>query len=329
MALRMKSNPTSRISTDRRPRSRWLGDNALVMLPNNPADRLATIMSILRTQDANQQVKVSFLNVLGFPASERPETFFRAFGQLQELPSVVEVAVRAHAHPDHHDLDLYLSWLGPITSALQQGQGLNGKTLEVLSAYGDDDVRALRFCGSLLSAAGHEERVDQGLIDELQQKVDFLENEVTAADSLPSDLKSFILDQLDCIRYALREFNIRGPHAMADVLERIVGAASAHSDLGGDANDESQSFLQKFGQVIDLADRIGKAAQSISGGILSIAGAAVVVSALMRGDVPPADLPLPALPPAVVQSVDGASPNSEPPSGTPDSPMDVQSFSLE
>jgi hypothetical protein len=260
-------------------------------------------MGNLRTQAGPQQIKVSLLNVLGFPANAPAPEFFRAFGELLELPAVAAAAVSQHADPDHHDLQLYLSWTGPITTALRSAEALHTSTQTVVNNYNDTHVDTLRFCGSLLSAAAVEGRVHAEDLQRLRNLVTELEEAITDAE-IPSDLKSLLTRQLDRIRYALREFNIRGPAALADITEQMIGSFIQHSSVLQDANEESQSLLEKFGEAVDLADRIGKAGVSVGKGIAALTGAGAVLLAVLHGTPLPTGTPQ--LPPVVVQTDDTA-----------------------
>lgn len=181
-----------------------VGDNAAVTLPSNPADRLAVIMGNLRTQDPEQQIVVSFQNVLGVSASDEPEAFFQMFGRLQALPVQVAQAVQRYADPEFHNPDMYLRWVPSISTALIQARMLVERTRPVLAAYTDEDIERLRFCGPLLNRAKIEGKFDAEEFSLLRQQVEDLHAQILSSTGLPDDLKSYLLDQLDQLRYAGR-----------------------------------------------------------------------------------------------------------------------------
>jgi hypothetical protein len=281
-----------------------------VTFPNNPAQRLALIMAELRQQEPTQQVNVSFAKVLGIP-TDQPVEFFRALGQLYALPAEVEAAAREHADPQHFDLNLYLFWVAPITNALRQGNSLHGRTSQILNEYTDEHVRSLSHCSGLLSMAGVEGRLDPGEVTELFKQIDSLYGDVLETDAIPADLKSWILKQLDLVRQALRELRIRGPQAAADAFEQFIGSAIAHNELLADANEESQSFLQRLGEIFGVAEKFGNAAKAIGTGTSTLIAAGAIIAALVSGS------PIPSPPGGTTPAITQAPSHSNSDSTTP------------
>lgn len=274
-------------------------------VPNNPATRLAIVLENLRRQRATGPVKASFMNVLD---CHEDGEFFRAFGQLLELPAQIDTAVRRYADPEHDDLDLLLRWRGPIENALLTACALTSATNTVLAAYSDDDVRSLKHCGSLLSRSAAELRIDEESLYNLRDRVDQLHDEVVAAANIPVDLRSFILDQLHRIRRALSEFQLRGPAALAEATELVAGAVISHRHLISDDNQESQTFIQKLISIVDFGERLGNAAQSLGKGGAAMGTGATALWIAAHG-IATGELPAPPIdPPAAVQMDTGANP---------------------
>ncbi|MEW1738816.1 hypothetical protein AB0346_22975 [Nocardia beijingensis] len=264
-------------------------------IPNNPATRLAVIMENLRSQAANQSIRESFMNILN--CHDEVE-FFRAFGYLQRLPETIETAVQQYVDPEHYELDQLLAWRGPIEDALLNACSLNSATSNVTNKYQPSDIAVLKHCGYALSAAGVERRVDQETFDQLRSLIQALEDELMASEGVPNDLKDFILEQLDRIRRALRDFNLRGPEALNEILEQVTGSVIANRDVVIDANEESQSVIAKLGDIISLVEKAGNAATSLAKGVIAATGAYGVVMLAISGQQA---LPPPTSPPVAEQ----------------------------
>lgn len=263
-------------------------------------------MTVLRQQTVTQPIRTSFANALEI--SEDDPEFFMALGLLLAPPAEVEGAVRKHVNPEYHSLYLCLFWKAPIANALRQGQSsLSGRTSDTLSQYEDEHVRSLLYVSGLLAQAKIEDKVDRGEIVALLEQIEELQKAVLAAAGVPADLKSWISLQLDRLRQALREMHIRGPLAAAEVVEQFVGSAVVHRELLEDANEESQSFLERLGEIFGVAEKFGKAADAIGTGVVKAITAGGIVAAIVTGALIPPGPPL--SPPAITQ---GPADNQQP-----------------
>ncbi|MEU3015616.1 hypothetical protein [Nocardia asteroides] len=257
-------------------------------VPNNPATRLANILQNLLSQSSNKAIGRSLRNVFGDPADAQ---FYVMLGELHALPAEVDRLVRVHADTEHHEVEDLLSWRAQVDAALSAAQNLGNPTHAVVNYIKSEDIKSLKFCGSVLSAANVEGRVDETVLAELRTQVDELYNEVQADSKIPADLRTFICNQLDRIRRALREFTIRGPQALNDALNEVAGAVVRNGNLVSDANEDSQSTWEKFRRVISLGEQVGNAVDALGKGAQSAALGWAAVWLVLNGVEPQQQLP--------------------------------------
>ncbi|MGW6725993.1 hypothetical protein ACWF9G_08825 [Nocardia sp. NPDC055029] len=271
-------------------------------IPRTSAHRLATIMSNVMAQPGNQAVVVTLKNVLG---CRNDSEFYPLYGELRELPEKIELLVRQHISEEYHSYEDLLSWRPQIDAALNATLSLAGPTHSITNHYGPQDIKELRIVGGLLGEAQVEGRVDPDTLAELRASVEELHNQVQSNPEVPSDLRTFICDQLDTIRRALREFTIRGPESLNDAVTEVAGAIVRNRHLFDDANEASRSAWDGLRRTFDLAEQCGNAMQALGTGVIQVTTAAAVVWGVLHGAVPQLQLP-PA--PADITVIDAVDP---------------------
>lgn len=250
----------------RRTTSRWQSEktvgellhNSLVPELNNPADRLAAILQAVRARPADEQTKIALSAVLGV---ESDADYLSSLSRLLALPGEVERRVRSNI--GNNDLDWHLQWVRPVDRALQQIWPMTSQIQPVQRAVGPEHIVCLQACGNLLRQHGHEQTVAEEQLNDLREQARTLYDDVMNAESIPADLRSLLLDQLDHILRALREYIVRGPEGLAEALENSVGAFVMRRRVLDDANDRSQSFIQRFKKVAATAFLILEAANTV------------------------------------------------------------------
>ncbi|MFI9638240.1 hypothetical protein ACIHAX_36695 [Nocardia sp. NPDC051929] len=257
-------------------------------VPNNPAHRLAMILQNALGQPADRPIIQTLKNVLGCSTDSE---FFPLYGELRSLPEHIEGLIRQHISEEHHSFQDLLSWRANIENALTATLSLGKPSHTMTACYGPPDIQGLRICGGLLSQAGVEGRVDADTLTELRTRVQELYDLMQEESEIPADLRSFVCDQLDVIRRALREFIIYGPEALDAALTQIAGAMVRNQHLVTDANAASQSVWEKFRQLFDLVERAGNAAKAVGAGAGSLALGGAALWAVLHGVEPQQQLP--------------------------------------
>ncbi|WP_280494869.1 hypothetical protein [Nocardia farcinica] len=235
----------------------------------NSATRLARFLDRLLGVERNMITKQALSQILGV---EDDAELARDFGFILALPDQVAEEIERYADPEHDDVDVLLQWEGPVKRALDQCWAFTSPIQGPQSHFSKADIVALQACSPILSRARIEPRIEQETLDSLRQSVNEFYEEVIAATALPPELLSFLLDQLDLIRRALREYAVRGAEALNEALDQSVGALWRHARAGdlGTAAPEAGSPLGRFNRIlVQIAAITGVAA-----GILALPGQA-------------------------------------------------------
>ncbi len=245
-------------------------------------------------QDDNQTILQSMKRVFGEPSTRQ---LYLMIGELHALPEQIESLILEHADEDHYEISDLLSWRTAVGTALSAAHALGNPTSTMVKHYKSEHIAGLKFCGGVLSSAGIERRTDPEVLDDLYSRTNDLYIEVMQDSQIPSDLRTFICDQLDRIRLALREFTIRGPEALDEALNQIAGAVVRNQRIAADANETSQTFLERLGAILDLGEKIVNTAKTIGEATPAIVTAGGVLLAVLNGEHQPE---LPPAEPAVI-----------------------------
>nr|WP_172687731.1 hypothetical protein [Prescottella equi] len=236
---------------------------------NNPAARLAHVLRQVRGHRDGEATNVVFKSVLG---SRDDAELARDFANLLSLPDLVVSSVSEAADPEHEDLDWLFQWRPAVTNALNQAWAFTSAIQGVKQQYSGEHLVHLEACGVLLSRAKFEPRIDPSTIESLREQTQALHEELLQADSLPADLRSFMLDHLDRILRALREFALRGAAALRDAVDQTVGAyvttGMVLRERTSDPN--TRSWVERFKSVLAAVGAV----TTVATGMLALPAAA-------------------------------------------------------
>ncbi|MFD6057785.1 hypothetical protein [Rhodococcus wratislaviensis] len=229
--------------------------NQAVPLPSNPAERLATIFQRILASDRNNPTKHVIASIL---ETSGDVSLARSLSYVFALPDKIVDALRS-LELEEDDLQWHLGWLPPAQRALTDLWQFNAAIHNVQQHFSPTDLVNLESANRLLRREKFERRIEEAQLDSLGEKVRELHDALVAAADIPDDLKLFMLDQLDQIARALREFRIRGPEALTEALDSVVGAIyRVSSSRPGAVTPETRTWFQKLRTVVaDLALVVG------------------------------------------------------------------------
>jgi hypothetical protein len=214
----------------------------------NSATRLARFLNRLLEVERNVITKQALIQILDVAGDAE---LAREFGFILALPDQVAREIERFADPEHEDVSVLLQWEAPVKRALDQCWAFTSSVQGPQSHFSKADIVALQACSPILSRAQLEPRIEQEALDDLRQSVDELYEEIVDATALPPKLLSFLLDQLDLIRRALREYAIRGAQALNEALDQSVGAYLRHARSGDlEPAPEAGSPLGRFKSIL-------------------------------------------------------------------------------
>jgi hypothetical protein len=117
-------------------------------------------------------------------------------------------------------------------------------------------ISPVMFCAEALGRLRNEEAASAEDLARLTTEVDELYQSVFES-SLPPDLKSLILEQLETIRRSVHEYRIKGIYVLRRALATTVGEVVLHGDEIRQAREgASGQIIERFMKVISILDKI-------------------------------------------------------------------------
>ena len=128
------------------------------------------------------------------------------------------------------------------------------------------DLRSLSHCSLEFSRLDNLPvyPTEDIVIKDLTREVDALYQSVSEG-NLPEDVQKFLLEQLEIIRRAIRNYRFRGVSSLQEALERNVGASILNSSRLEEVDQEED--VKKFKDVIGrLYSIVSKSSKLVSVG---------------------------------------------------------------
>lgn len=247
-------------------------------LPNNTAARLATVLEQIRSAPERSQVKALMTSIFG---TETDADFAEALSYFCQMPGEIERQVRA-LDEDEIDVEFFLQWVPSVNTAFDRLWAFNSIIQPVQQSYSETDIMNLRACSQTLHRERCEPRIAQSQIDDLRQQVEELIDALHSSTDLPAELKICLIEQLDKVLMALRQYSIRGPRGLNAAVDTATGAAVRACSNHPPHTPEAKKWVQRFGTVLNNV----AAVIVIAGGALAIPVQAESALQLFSGDSP-------------------------------------------
>jgi hypothetical protein len=222
---------------------------------NNPAARVYSVLRKVKDTGAKHVID-GFANVFGVSPDEHGE-IFRKLGLLSlELD---ELSLRLQEIGNQHYLDIYLKTL-PRLKKIFAFQNFLIPWDQYRSGYlFEDDLKTLEFCSAILSTHSPEQVLGEDELKSLLEEVNALWNEVLSS-GLEKELKTKILDCLDQIRQAIRDYQILGTAG----VERALSTGIVLVVITQHAKSNDSETLKKFWDFIKKASALIKFAKLLA-----------------------------------------------------------------
>ena len=193
---------------------------------NNPAGRLGSILKAANSMnDKSVAAKVAWAEILETALDNIP-LLLRRLGQVMELPEVVRQQIMRQKDIDQ---EVYLKWLPKVQRAFG-----NTNLKAPLSTFTDPIDEAaldgLDFCADLLSRKMPEKILDKGVLKSIYDDTNKLMEDIVGSD-IDKDLKIFMLEKLDQVISAIKEYKIKGANPVEKVVESTYGAIVMHENI--------------------------------------------------------------------------------------------------
>jgi hypothetical protein len=213
--------------------------------------------------------------------------------QLTEIIKLTDEAEQELNAIEGLNKELYLT---PFPHIRNTVSGLLMNLYTLWNNYSDEfkktDFRGLQFCSDTLSKFSIEQPIDAVVLEEFLDEVDQFYEEVFASE-IHWETKYFILDRLDEVRAAIREYRIRGVEGLRECIGKTMGLIYVNPHLlespdGGSPKAKAKNkffdLLSRFSTIMDLgikALQVGEKAKP-----LIAPGWAVIKGFLGPGDPP-------------------------------------------
>jgi hypothetical protein len=154
------------------------------------------------------------------------------------------------------------------------------------------DFRGLQFCSDTLSKFSIEQPIDRAVLLGFLDEVDQFYEQVLASE-IHWETKYFILDRLDEVRAAIREYHIRGVEGLRECIGKTIGLIFVNPhvlespDEGSPkakAKNKLSDLLTRFSAIIDLGIKAQQLGERLKP--LIAPGWAIVKGLLGPGDPP-------------------------------------------
>jgi hypothetical protein len=228
---------------------------------DNPAGRLHQILLKAKHIAERGEARIGWAKVFDIPlldnnvlSPEGEKQLIESMIQLRILVDETEQSLRRiDGIPERYFRPFPRITRTPLTDlGLPFGNYINSIT--------EGDLTVLEFCADKLSDNRPEGLVDEEQLKSLLTDVNNLFNEVNSS-KLPSDLKKFILQQLEMIHSAIQQYRIRGIERLREVLSTSLGAIIVNGELvkAGSKTEEVSRFSQIFYSFVSIVSFASKA----------------------------------------------------------------------
>lgn len=181
------------------------------------------------------------------------EIFYRVT-QVRTLTKKAEESLRDIEEINH---ELYLTPFPRIMPVLRIDNFNTGNFEIYFQAITDGDMAILALGSEELSKRHIEPSIDEEELKEILLSVNHLFDEVQSS-SLPKELKTYILTQLELIRRGINEYRITGVARLQEALATTIGSMLLNRDLINQSSDKPEvgrfaNLAMRFASVVTFA----------------------------------------------------------------------------
>ncbi len=214
---------------------------------NNPAGRLYNIFSIVLPNSPGTTCRVVWAGVSGV----KPGNTEQILQVLAKLIGLVGEAKEAVKQLQGVQLDLYLAPFNNIERAFSN-LNLEMPWANFSSNLDATTMLSLQFAADTLALQRPEPTIAQDKLNEIQAEVEALITKVVSS-SLPTVLKSMIIDNLEKIRRAIIDYGLTGVAGISEVVDVSFGSTlRLHDEVKEaiDAAPENKEIFAGFFKIV-------------------------------------------------------------------------------
>lgn len=240
---------------------------------DNAASRLKTVLSAMRRENPNEQMRSAWITALGIGADDVP-ALYHGLAAVMRLPDAADSAL---AEIDDVPRELLSAWFGPVKSAMSVAH-LFDKPLQTFTSRIDDAAMfSLAMCADTIhrrsprGAAVDREGVDaaRALVAELL--------EVLRDADIDADARAVLIRHTAALAEALQLVDVVGADGVRDALAGAIGAlymvAVQHPE------DRNKPPVTKFSEMVAFVANL----VTIGGGALLLSPSVATIVKQIAG----------------------------------------------
>lgn len=234
---------------------------------NNPVQRLHFVVSTLvrypteRRASSNERVETSVREAVKKSFElDGDAAILRTVAEILAMPAEAEAALRRSLTGPK--LEAHLGWHAPVMNAVDTLANLSTKHTRFVAQIPDGTVKELQLAvfevPDVTDPDGYGDPQAEsvaGAVAELDALAETITNAV-----MDEELKRFLLDHVDRMRVALREYRIRGGSGVFDATDAALGAIYRATQVHPEwftPDDDSTSTTRKFFDVVGKVADVG------------------------------------------------------------------------
>jgi hypothetical protein len=218
---------------------------------DNPAGRLHDALARFRGNVSGQAVWLAWAGALDVPSEDVPE-LVRNLALVLRLPDDIATEF-ATIDETEFDRDQVMRWREQIVPALGPGLFSGKPSNQLASEVSDASLSSLEWCSWVLHRHRPQLEVTAASVQRIMDLLRDLDAELTEPESradadIDPELRYYLMSQVNAMRRALRDLQIRGPVAVEEALDQARGSALRRTDLTSRWNttEGNRSAWKKF-----------------------------------------------------------------------------------
>ena len=261
-------------------------------MPNNPAARLHTLVSRLRSTSSNGPAARVWAQALDIPFNQ--EMTGLLFKQvIQGILAFLELVDDVEAGVEELGFDdFYWEAFPPLRLVAHRSfSNLRANQAKLTRPITDETLTLLRVIASEWGKKKPDPKIDEETLQEIQAEAHDLFESVKRAE-VDRDLKTFILSLTSAILQAIQQYRIGGPESLKRALALIIGQATLNIELVHKvtAGEQTKNLWGRFYkvaaklfEVVKFASDTRKTIEAISPFVRLLGGAPEEISPVDLG----------------------------------------------
>jgi len=226
-------------------------------MANNSVQRLYDIIiGVRKFSDTNVSTANAFASVLGIENLDNNYSLF--YQRISVVHSLISFSNREIQRIPGGDKSKYIEPIDAISKAMSKLQWETAVRHTSLGQIPPQTITALEFAALRVTELKLEKEISGEDIKKLLKGVNELIQEVMELEDLPEDLKTFVLERLDSLRFAIEFYRYAGYSAIATATDALVFGVGRYQDHAShrSINPPTEASITLFQKVCIYASSV-------------------------------------------------------------------------